>query len=281
MVEGMVLITALSVLVLAQKNAGPISGGVFTAPSGLKVELMGVANGDTYAGPVYGADGKPLSKAKTREFVKYEDKKSYLRSEPLKTAPRLWFVMFRVTGPTNGVSRLFFQSSFEPSMMGSIPADPKKGKPHMALIASAKHPTGPFLDIPLIVPSGEYQKISTFGEDGATFDEGFFVEMKKSKLDAFAATEQDSQAYTRDGYQGWALIPMKFKGMELYLRASDQKSGDSSLVGYAGAVETGVENGSLKVQLFGRLPIGKERAFSLYARPTLRFTMRLRLPSIP
>ncbi len=271
----MVIPALVALVSFTQANAGSISGGKFLTPPGVRVELIGFANADTRQGPVYGADGKPLDKAGVREFVKYSEEPSFAQPAAYRQAPRRWFAIFRLVGPDEATRQVRFGSQFEFSMMGYVSRDPAKGRPHQGIMASVYHPgSGSFLDFPFTLPTGPYRKIAGFEEDGMTFDEGFFISLKKSKMDGFAATEEESQAYTMDGYRGTALIPMAFKGMDFGLKDSGPQTSERSAL----AFETGVENGSLKLQLSCRLPKAKSRTFQLYARPTLSFNMRLRLP---
>lgn len=281
----MVIPALVALVSFGQASAGTISGGSYLSPTKVRVELVGYANADTRTGPVFGADGKPLGKAGVREFVKYSEEPSFAQSVAYRQAPRRWFVIFRLVGPDDEARQVRFGSNFEFSMMGYLLRDPAKGRPNRGIMASVYHPrSGPFLDFPFTTPTGPYRKITDFEEDGMTFDEGFFISLKKSKLDGFAATEQESRAYTMDGYRGTALIPMSFKGMDFRWDDSGPQTspnptgltGDRSAL----AFETGVENGSLRIQLYGRLPKAKSRTFQLYARPTLSFTMRLRLPVV-
>lgn len=283
----MLFTTIIALVSLGQAHAGNITNGRFQSPNGVKVELIGFANADTGMGPVFGANGKPLGIAETREFVRASEERSYARAKASQEAPRRWLVIFRVIGPREETHQVKFGLSFRPSMMGYMPADPARGIDYLGIKANAYHPaSGPFLDIPFTMPAGAYRKIADFDEDGMTFAEATFVQLKKSKLDAYAATEKESRAFTMDGYQGSALIPLKLKGMEFDLKGSDQQvvrkgPPDPTADGYAGAVETGLEDGQLKLLLFARLPKASSRSFSLYARPTLSFTMRLRLPTRP
>lgn len=280
------MIPALLALVsIGQSNAGIITGGKFVTPTGVKVELIGFANSDSRVGPVYGANGKPLGREAVRQFVNYSEVKGYAQNESAQAVPRSWLTIFRLTGPDGEARQVRLNMSFEFSMMGSIKPDVKKKQPDRAIFVGAYHPkAGPFLDIPFTLPVGPYRRIASFEDDGATFEEGIFVQLKKSKLDGFAATEQDSRAFTMDGYQGSALVPMSLKGMEFDLREAiptpKPVGNDLATEGYAGVYEAGTENGSLKLQVFGRLPKAPTRSFRLYARPTLTFTMRMRLPSL-
>lgn len=281
----MVIPALVALVSFGQVNAGTIAGGKFQTSNGVRVELIGFANSDTRMGPVYGADGKPLGKAGVQEFVKYSEEPSFGQSAAYRQAPRRWFAIFRLVGPDEETRQVRFGSQFEFSMMGYISRDPAKGRPHRGIMAGVYHPaSGRFIDFPFTLPAGPYRKIADFEEDGMTFDEGFFISLKKSKMDGFAATEEESQAYTMDGYRGTALIPMSFKGMDFQWKDSGPQTSpnptgltsDRSAL----AFETGVENGSLRLQLTGRLPKAKSRTFQLYARPTLSFNMRLRLPVV-
>lgn len=268
---------------VGQANAGIIIGGKFVTPTGVKVELIGFANSDSRFGPVYGANGKPLGRNGVRQFVNYSEVKSYAQNEPVKKVPRSWLAIFRLTGPEDQARQVRLNMNFNFSMMGFIKSDLKKKQPNPAIFVGAYHPSkGAFLDIPFTLPVGSYRQVASFADDGATFEEGIFVELKKSKLDGFAATEQESRAFTMDGYQGSALVPMALKGMQFDLRETIKTpkpvGNDLATEGYVGAFEVGAENGSLKLQLFGRLPKAPTRSFRLYARPTLNFTMRMRLP---
>lgn len=280
------MISAVIALVsVGQTSAGIITGGKFTTPSGIKVELIGFANSDARVGPVYGADGKPLGRDGVRQFVNYSEVKGYAQNSFGKAAPRSWLTIFRVTGPRDEGRQLRLNMNFEFSMMGYIKPDIKKKQPDPAIFVGVYHPSsGPYLDVPFTLPSGSYRRIASFEDDGATFEEGIFINLKKSKLDGFAATEEESRAFTMDGYQGSALVPMSLKGMQFDLRETTptpkQVGNDLATEGYAGAFEEGKENGSLKVRLFARLPKTSTRSFQLFARPTLSFTMRMRLPSL-
>lgn len=281
----MVIPALIAFVSVGQANAGIITGGKFVTPSGVKVELIGFANSDSRVGPVYGANGKPLDRERVRQFVNYSEVKGYAENASSKAPPGSWISIFRVTGPGDEPRKVRLNMNFEFSMMGFIRPDIKKKQPDPALFVGAYHPkSGPFLDIPFAMPAGPYRQVASFGDDGATFEEGIFVQLKKSKLDGFAATEQESRAFTMDGYQGSALVPMSLKGMQFDLREAVRTpkpvGNDLATEGYAGAYEAGTENGSLKLQVFGRLPKAPTRSFRLYARPTLSFTMRMRLPNL-
>ena len=280
------MIAALVAIVgFGQANAGTIAGGSYVSPTKVRVELIGFADGDSRQGPVYGANGKPLQTARAKEYAIYAQEPGYLKTGAPQPATRRWLVIFRILGPDDLTRQVSFGDSLNASMMAYLKADPKTGRRDQAIMANAYRPaSGTVMNIPFVMPTGPYRKIADFEEDGMTFDEGFFISLKKSKLDGFAATEQESRAYTMDGYRGTALVPMSFKGMDFRWDDSGPQTspnptgltGDRSAL----AFETGVENGSLRLQLYGRLPKAKSRTFQLYARPTLSFHMRLRLPAL-
>ena len=201
-----------------------VTDGVFKAPNGVRIELLGLADDEREVGPVYGVDGKPLGKAGVAEFVRYTRKKGYAKNSPHPRRPTTWVALFRVVGPLKEAREvdLPFTNDFAGAQYS--PPEPEKGRPYRSVSASIRiRKSATHMDFPMTMPAGQYEEIAEFNEDGSTESEGFEFKIESGATGAFKATQKGTEEFSMDSYRGTALIPLKYQGHEFKLRASDQK----------------------------------------------------------